>query len=218
MFETRAPAAKFTRIGEQIAGQIVDVRRTQQTEYGTRLPLFWENKTKSTRPVNPMSGAPNDPMLQTEITIDCGKPVDDNGGTHLRLFIRGKRMTEAFRAAIAAGGGGQDGLLIGGHVTAAWTSTEPSQGGGADAKLYRFTYRPPAAGEGRKPDPTPVLAGGAAWLEPAQPHGNLPSFNLTKPAMVTTPAGMVSAAVDANQQRWKDTAPAAAPFTDEPPF
>lgn len=224
MFETRAPAAKFTTIGATIAGQIVDVRRTQQTEYGTRLPYYWENKQRTTRHINPMSNTPNDPMLQTEITIDCGKPVDENGGTRLRLFVRGKRMTEAFRQAIAAGGGGEDGLLIGGHLTAAWTSTEPSQGGGADAKLYRFTYRPPAAGEGRKPDPTPVLAGGAAWLEPAQPH-SLPSFNnFTKPVVTPyAPGGMVTAAVNANEERWKQhlnvpEKSAAQAFTDEPPF
>jgi hypothetical protein len=167
MFETRAPGAKFTQIGDGVDGEIVGVRRTQQTEFKTNIPLYWENKTKSTHGVNPATGRPNDPMLQTEITVDTGVP-DENGVTERRLFVRGKRMTDSLKHAVQQGGGGGDGLLIGGRLACTFYGTEPSAGGGSDAKLYRFAYAPPAAGEGRRPDPTPVLYDGAGG-EPDEP-------------------------------------------------
>lgn len=206
MFETRAPGAKFTRIGEEIGGTIVDVRRTQQIDYTTKIPLYWENKTKSTQSMNPMTGLPNDPMLQTEVTIDTGVR-DENGITERRLFIRGKRMTEAFKQAILAGGGGRDGLLIGGNLTASWSGTEPSQGGGADAKLYQFRYQPPAAGEGRRPDDTPILAGGAWAQQPPASPTPTPAFNLRTPAQAE-PRPLVTPYAGASQ----------GPPPDEPPF
>jgi hypothetical protein len=167
MFETRAPGAKFTQIGDGVDGEIVGVRRTQQTEFKTNIPLYWENKTKSTHGVNPATGRPNDPMLQTEITVDTGVP-DENGVTERRLFVRGKRMTDSLKHAVQQGGGGGDGLLIGGRLACTFYGTEPSAGGGSDAKLYRFAYAPPAAGEGRRPDPTPVLYDGAGGDDPAR--------------------------------------------------
>jgi hypothetical protein len=166
MFETRAPGAKFTQIGDGVDGEIVGVRRTQQTEFKTNIPLYWENKTKSTHGVNPATGRPNDPMLQTEITVDTGVP-DENGVTERRLFVRGKRMTDSLKHAVQQGGGGGDGLLIGGRLACTFYGTEPSAGGGSDAKLYRFAYAPPAAGEGRRPDPTPVLYDGDVADDPA---------------------------------------------------
>jgi hypothetical protein len=165
MFETRAPGAKFTQIGDGVDGEIVGVRRTQQTEFKTNIPLYWENKTKSTHGVNPATGRPNDPMLQTEITVDTGVP-DENGVTERRLFVRGKRMTDSLKHAVQQGGGGGDGLLIGGRLACTFYGTEPSAGGGSDAKLYRFAYAPPAAGEGRRPDPTPVLYDGDVADDP----------------------------------------------------
>lgn len=159
MFETRAPGAKFTHVGDGIDGDIVGVRRTQQTEFKTNIPLYWENKQKSTHRTNPATGGANDPMLQTEITLDTGVP-DENGATERRLFVRGKRMTDALKQAVQAGGGGRDGLLIGGRLACTFYGTEASTGGGSDAKLYRFAYGAPAAGEGRRPDNTPVLYDG----------------------------------------------------------
>lgn len=159
MFETRAPSAKFATVGDGIDGDIVGVRRTQQTEFKTNIPLYWENKTKSTNRTNPASGQLNDPMLQTEITLDTGVP-DENGATERRLFVRGKRMTDALKQAVQQGGGGRDGLLIGGKLACTFYGTEASAGGGSDAKLYRFSYNPPAAGDGRRPDNTPVLYDG----------------------------------------------------------
>lgn len=167
MFETRAPAVRFDRLGATVEGEIVDARRTQQTEFRTFVPLYWERQgtgaVKTYNSVSPATGQANDPIMQTEITLDTGTP-DENGDTERRLFVRGKRMDRALKAAVAKGGGGRDGLLIGGHLSCTWTGTEAS-GAGQDAKLYDFTYRPPAAGEGRKPDATPVLAGDG-WGEP----------------------------------------------------
>jgi hypothetical protein len=212
MFETRAPGARFTRIGEQVDGIIVDARRTQHTEYKTNIPLYWQDKQVVNHPVNLRTGLPNDPKLQYEITIDTGKQ-DENGITERRLFVRGKRMENALREAVVAGGGGRDGLLIGGHLSCAWTGTEPSTGGGQDAKLYSFTYRPPAAGEGRKPDMTPVLAAGAgaypdtaSIVDRAGLHGPAPTpeFALRKPQQ--------------QQARPVVTPYAPAAFSDEPPF
>jgi hypothetical protein len=158
MDEIYAPAARFDRVGEEVGGRIVDVASVQQTEYKTRIPFYWENRTKVTRAVNPATGEANDPMMQRVVTVDVGVP-DENGNTERRIFIRGKRMTSAYKDALAAGGAGRQGILIGGQLYATWTGTEASQGGGADAKTYRFRYVAPKPGEGTKPDAAPILAG-----------------------------------------------------------
>lgn len=219
MFETRAPSAKFTKIGDAVAGEIVDARKTQHTEYKTNIPLYWErNGATSTivkHAVNPLTGLPNDPKWQYEITLDTGTP-DENGNTERRIFVRGQRMEKALKAAIAGGGAGRDGLLIGGWLSCAWTGTEPSQGGGNPANLYTFQYRPPAAGEGRKPDPTPVLAGGGSWSEPvtvAAPARPLPAFNVRRDEPIAKPYRDVQ-----EVQAALTGQPAPAMFDDEPPF
>jgi hypothetical protein len=209
MFETRAPGAKFAQIGDGVDGEIVDVRRTQQTEFKTNIPLYWENKTKSTNPVNPATGKRNDPMLQTEVTLDTGVP-DENGATERRLFVRGRRMTDALKQAVQAGGGGREGLLIGGRLACTWFGTEPSTGGGADAKLYRFAYGPPAAGEGRRPDPAPVLYDGAPDDDPAPAPVSSGAAPTGRPIGIQNTAGWVVGA--------GSTTPAPVTWSSEPPF
>lgn len=225
MFETRAPGAKFATIGDNAAGDIVEVRRTQQTEYKTNIPLYWENKLTVKNSVNPATGQPNDPKLQYEITVET-HTQDENGVTERRIFVRGKRMEQALRAAVGAGGGGREGLLIGGWLSCTLTGTEPSQGGGQDAKLYTFKYRPPAAGEGRRPDMTPVLYGGepagapqVSFSPPPQPP--VPSFNLRAPAHTGAPIATPYPSGYRNVGEVQDALagkPAPAAFTDEPPF
>jgi hypothetical protein len=213
VFETRAPSAKLVRVGDKVSGRIVGVRRTQHCEYKTNIPLYWEKTGQGAaivkHPVNPLTGLPNDPKLQYEITLDTGIP-DENGTTKRRLFVRGKRMENALRTAVQTTAG-EDGLLIGGALTCTLTGTEPSQGGGSDAKLYTFTYQPPAAGEGRKPDLTPHLAGGT-WQQPdPQPT---PAFALRQqqqpveaPRPVVTPYATTST-----------TTAASVNYDDQPPF
>lgn len=217
MFEQRVPGVRFTRVGEEISGQIVNVRRTQQTEYSTRIPLYWENKAKSTRPVNPLTGQPNDPMLQYEVTIDTGI-ADENNCTEKRIFVRGKRMTDAFKQAVQKSAP-HEGLLIGGHLTAIWTGTVPSQGGGADAKTYAFRYNPPAVGEGRRPDDTPVLAGNGMWQAAPQEPQPTPAFALrTQPpaTSTTTNRPVVTPYVGAGSS--VNAQPVQPVFDDVPPF
>lgn len=225
MFETRAPSAKFTRIGEQVSGRITGVRRTQHCEYKTNIPLYWEKVGNGAavvkHSVNPLTGLPNDPKLQYEITLETGQQ-DENGSTERRLFVRGKRMEEALRAAVQGSDGARDGLLIGGDLTCAWTGTEPSQGGGSDAKLYRFTYKPPAAGEGRKPDLTPVLAGNHAAAHEPQPT---PAYALRQTAPAVNPPHTTAATgrlVTPYAATTTHAAPATVdttpPWDDTPPF
>lgn len=210
MFETRAPSAKFATVGDGIDGDIVGVRRTQQTEFKTNIPLYWESKTKSTNRTNPASGQPNDPMLQTEITLDTGVP-DENGATERRLFVRGKRMTDALKQAVQQGGGGRDGLLIGGKLACTFYGTEASAGGGSDAKLYRFSYNPPAAGEGRRPDNTPVLYDGDAEEQPVTNPEPLGRYTVTAGNTVNAQPAVVNGSA-------ATTAGGRASWSAEPPF
>lgn len=210
MFETRAPSAKFATVGDGIDGDIVGVRRTQQTEFKTNIPLYWESKTKSTNRTNPANGQPNDPMLQTEITLDTGVP-DENGATERRLFVRGKRMTDALKHAVQQGGGGRDGLLIGGKLACTFYGTEASAGGGSDAKLYRFSYNPPAAGEGRRPDNTPVLYDGDAEEQPVTNPEPLGRYTVTAGNTVNAQPAVVNGSA-------ATTAGGRASWSAEPPF
>lgn len=210
MFETRAPSAKFATVGDGIDGDIVGVRRTQQTEFKTNIPLYWENKTKSTNRTNPANGQLNDPMLQTEITLDTGVP-DENGATERRLFVRGKRMTDALKQAVQQGGGGRDGLLIGGKLACTFYGTEASAGGGSDAKLYRFSYNPPAAGDGRRPDNTPVLYDGDAEEQPVTNPEPLGRYTVTAGNTVNAQPAVVNGSA-------ATTAGGRASWSAEPPF
>lgn len=218
MFEKRAPVAKFTQVGQRVEGDIVDVQHTQQTDWKTRLPYFWENRLRVHNPRNLATGQPNDPVMQYIITIDTGKPTDDSGSTELRLFIDRPRMKTALREAVELTGG-RDGLLIGGHLAMAWTGTTPSQGGGRDANTYQCWYRPPADGTGRKPDLTPQLATLAAGpastpVTPPAPAFPLRQQTATPGRPIVTPYAPAAA----GPTQLEVPAPAHPGWSDEPPF
>jgi hypothetical protein len=154
LFVTEAPSAKFPTVGTTVEGEVTDVYRAQRFEYvknGQGLPLYWQNRKPTAGARFAADGTPNDPVLQEVITLDTGVP-DANGDTERRIFIKNKRMRTAIAAAVAAAGGRRaGGLLLGGRLSCTWVGEEEGEGG-QPAKVYEFTYTPPAPGTGRTPD------------------------------------------------------------------
>ncbi len=210
MFESRAPSAQLRKVGDTVGGEIVDVRRTQTSEYKTNIPEYWQDKRVVQNPVDPATGKPNDPKLQWEITVDTGQP-DEDGETERRIFVANKRDTAALKEGVKKSGG-RDGMLIGGYLKVTFYGEEDT-GTAQPAKLKRFDYQPPAAGEGRRPDTTPVLIGGSpAMAAAARPA---PDYPIAKPYSGTsTGSGATYTATAVTPPSTGQTAT----FDDVPPF
>lgn len=173
ILDMRAATLKLEEMGRWYTGTVIaEPEETQRTEYvkgGGGAPLYWVDK----RPVagvshDPRTGLPNEPVMQTEITIDVGVP-DDYGSTERVLYIDNKRKIAALRAAWRQAGMPRGSSMIGCQIAARWSGTE--QGDGAqEAKLYEYRIKPPADGpKMRAPAPAAAPATPAA---PAFPAGD----------------------------------------------
>jgi hypothetical protein len=188
ILDMRAATLKLEEMGRWYVGTVIaEPEETQRTEYvkgGGGAPLYWVDK----RPVpgvshDPRTGAPNEPVMQTEITVDVGEP-DDYGSTERVLYIDNKRKITALRAAWRAAQMPRGSSMIGCQIAARWSGTEMGDGA-QEAKLYEYRIKPPAGGpQMRAPAPAP-----AAPVAPAFPGNDTPA---AAPAMVA--AAPVSAA------------------------
>ena len=85
-----APAAKFPTIGTTVKGTVLKAEVTQQTDFDSGEPKFWDD---------------GKPMLQIVLTIQTDERDPDivNDEGERRLFIKGQ-MLQAFRTALRAVG------------------------------------------------------------------------------------------------------------------
>lgn len=121
-----APTAKFVDIGDTVKGTVISSEVRQQTEFGTGVPLTWDDGR---------------PRLELVVTIDTGDTGDENT-TERRLYAKGE-MLKAIKQAVKDGGGR---LLNGGELTVRYTGDgEQKTKGFHPPKLYKAKYTPPAA-------------------------------------------------------------------------
>lgn len=125
-----SPALKFETVGTLHTGTIAaEPTATQQTDFRTKTPETWPD------------GAPKmQIVVQVSTTLrDPQKPDDDGTRT---LYIKGKELTSAIRAAVRASGA--NGLHTGGVLTVQYVGDGQAQAGMNAPKLYAASYQPPA--------------------------------------------------------------------------
>lgn len=123
-------SAKFESVGDIVGGPILDLKVTQQTEFGTGAPKAWSN---------------GDPMMQLVVTVQTDARDDDRDDGQRALYLRGgakRHDTTQGAVAEACRKVGVSGLTIGGILRLAYIGDEPS-GSGNPRKLYSAQYEPP---------------------------------------------------------------------------
>jgi len=126
-----APRAKFATIGDSVTGRITHISEPyQEREYD---------------PNNPGGGAPKfypksgDPIMtfNVDLATDQRDPsIDEDDGTR-RVYMDGKRIKDAVRAAVRAANA--PGLQVGGTLTIAYVGDEVP-GDARSGKQYQVSY------------------------------------------------------------------------------
>lgn len=126
-----APSAKFETPGTSVRGKITDLQVRQQTDVRTREPLNWPS---------------GDPKMQLLVTVQTGQrdpAIEDDDGER-RIYVKGKRLTDATRDAVRAVGA--KGLEIGGTLTVTYVKDGTPAGVGiSPPKEYAVVYERPNA-------------------------------------------------------------------------
>lgn len=124
------PAAKFPEIGAIVKGTVIASEVSQQTDYATNAPKFYDD---------------GKPVMQVVVTIATDErdpSVENDDGTR-KLYVRGQ-MTAAVREALRQAGAR---LEVGGTLAVQYASDKPSEKRGFNPqKIYKAQYVPPASG------------------------------------------------------------------------
>jgi hypothetical protein len=102
MFDYRAPSMKFPKTGVRLGGRVTDVREGHRRKYradGSGQLEYWQDgKPVEGAATNPVTGEPNRPVTQYEITVDTGAPVNEDGETEQTIYFGKQRLEKAFKA------------------------------------------------------------------------------------------------------------------------
>jgi hypothetical protein len=167
-----SPALKFETVGTSYTGTVAaEPTSSQQTDFRTKVPETWKD------------GSPKMQVLvQLSTTLrDPEKPEDDGTRT---LYIKGKELTNAIRAAVRAAGA--NGIHTGGILTVAYIGDGQAETGLNPPKLYQANYQPPATSFAGVTGPATQAAAAAAAAAPAQAT--------QQPDMAAVAAAMAAAA------------------------
>lgn len=134
------PTFTFDRIGAQIEGRVVDIRKKQETDMETGKPKVWEGQ----KPVIGEHGDTRPPVWVYEITLQTSLSERDDDDGLRRIFLRNqalKSVKDAFREAKL----GRGDSPIGGTLKMRYTEDGvPSKRGWSGPKLYRAAFTPAA--------------------------------------------------------------------------
>ena len=135
-----AKAFPFENLGDKVSGQIVEMKKQQQTDMQTGEPVFWNN---------------GDPKMMLRITLqtDLQDSEDDEGlrSVYLRggnpVAVKGSGTSSlvAVKDAVRRSGA-PDGIQPGGILTLEFSGYGQAANKGFNPpKLYLASYRPPIA-------------------------------------------------------------------------
>lgn len=134
LFGSGVPSAKFKTIGDSVTGKIVKLDASQQTEF-----------RRDGKPGDPLTWPDGKPKMQVIVTLQTTQrdpSVEDDDGQR-RVFIKGKQLTDATKAAVRAARAKR--LDVGGTFTVVFVREEESDWGGSATKFYEIEYVPPSA-------------------------------------------------------------------------
>lgn len=121
-------SVKFGKVGDSVTGTILEFEDVQMTVFNSNppVPRYWdEAKTR--------------PMLQTKVVL-ATDPAQGRSAP-VALWVKPGNMMNAVRDAVIASGAKD--VEVDGIISVTFTGTEPSKGGGQDAKCYSATYEAP---------------------------------------------------------------------------
>lgn len=126
-----SPALKFETPGTTHTGTLVaEPTAQQQTDFRTKAPETWPDGSPKMQILVQLSTSQRDPS----------RPDDDGTRT---LYVKGRELTNAIRAAVRASGA--NGLHTGGTLTVTYVGDGQAQAGFNPPKLYAAKYEPSAA-------------------------------------------------------------------------
>jgi hypothetical protein len=129
-------AFEFGAIGDTVTGEILDMKKQQQTDFQTGAPAFWAN---------------GDPkmMLKVSLKTDIQDSDDDDGVRNVYLrggnftALKGKGTASLVAVKDAVKKSGKP-IEIGGILTLQFSGEGPAPSKGMNpAKLYVANYKPP---------------------------------------------------------------------------
>lgn len=173
------PAAAFPNKGDIVKGTIARITATQQTDFQTKAPLFYED---------------GNPRMQIVITLrtDLRDPTVTHDDGQRKLYVKGQ-LQQAVRAAVLAAGA--EGLEEGGTLAVQWVDEKaPERRGNNPQKIYIAQYRPPQrAGDllginGGQQQQAPPQQGDTFHQAPPQQPQPAPLFEQPQPQQ-PIPAG-----------------------------
>lgn len=146
-----SPALKFETVGTSYTGTVVaEPTATQQKDFRTQQPETWPDGSPKMQVLVQVSTALRDPQ----------KPEDDGTRT---LYIKGKELTNAIRAAVRASGA--NGIHTGGTLTVTYIGDGQAQNGLNPPKLYAASYQPPAVSLAGVAEPSAQQAAAPAAVQ-----------------------------------------------------
>lgn len=136
---------KFDSIGDTCKGTVTNVEQTQQTDFTSGKPLFWDD---------------GQPRMQfvVHLDTDARDGADDDGKR--RIFAKGQ-MEKAIKQAIRESKAGRD-QIIGGTLAVQYVEDgDPPRPGLNAPKIYRAQFKPSTGAAADLLDaPTPAAAAG----------------------------------------------------------
>lgn len=145
-------SATLAAVGDQVVGQITDLRTTQQTDFLTKVPKTWDN---------------GDPMWQVVVSLQTDQREDANDDGIRNVYLKGSGKdphTSAGAARMALQTSGASQLEVGGMFAVAVIGFgEPPKPGLNAPKQHQAHYKAPAPSA----DLSAIFGGGAAPAAPA---------------------------------------------------
>lgn len=131
------PSVKFEEVDDEVELKVISQEITQQSKMETGELLYWHMGRPQPEPFAADGRTPNQPVNQLVVT---GENLAT--GETQRLFIKGKSLTDAVKAALREKNVG--GLAAGGVLKVKMYATEPSKTRGfKDRKLFKASYKLP---------------------------------------------------------------------------
>ena len=136
LFGSGGKAFPFEKMGDQVTGEIIGMKKQQQTEPDSGKPKFFDS---------------GDPMMMIVVTLQTDLHDDDEDDGVRNVYLRagkyvvadgkGSAGLVAVRDAVKRSGSDK-GIEVGGRLTLAYTGHGPKKGAFNPAKLYTASYKP----------------------------------------------------------------------------
>ncbi len=131
-----APYFPFKSTGDHVEGPVVNIGQVQSKKF---------KPPNATGPDELETWPDGKPKMTAIITVqtDMRDPEIEGDDGQRSVWIKGKSMTDATKAAVKRSGAARRGIEVGGWFSMTFTHETPNDWGGNPTKHYDVEYRPP---------------------------------------------------------------------------